>query len=682
MDDSVSEKVDGEEDDLFLRLKGWFRADKDHSNEWRKEAEEDYDFVSGRQWPVEEEQVLKDQNRPPVVFNRVQPVIDVVCGQEVANRQEVRFIPRTIDDTTLNERMTEAARWFRDLSDAEDEDSDAFRDAVICGMGWSETRYDADEDPEGRPLTERVDPFEMYWDCHARRSNLVDARRIWRVKKMSHEEAKRLFPEADEALLNARWAMTDEHDDVHVNDRTKYDGKNDNEEDDDKQVTIVECQWHEMETLYLFPGPSGLIEATEEEALQIRAKYPDIVPKESKKRVFKRAFIGAKVLEEGLAPCPDHFSFNCITGKRDRNKGTWYGVVRPMKDPQRWANKWLSQTMHILNTNAKGGIFAENDAFEDKVQAQESYAKSDQITWVKKGALTAAKIQPKVGVPVPAGFFDLMNFAVSSVRDTSGVSVEMIGAQEANQAASLEYQRRQTSMTILSSLFDSLRRYRKLTGRVLLYIIQNDISPERMVRITSDNTPQYQAITPQAQSATYDIIVDDAPTSPNQKEQAWQIIQQMIPVVGQMMTPDMWIAALEYSPLPSSFAGKMKEAAEKAQANPQPDPETQKMQAEVQMKQLQMQMDTQQSQAEMAQKQQQSETDLMLQREKQQGEMELKRYQIDAEMALKREQLAAELDLKREQIAYEIQLKGELGLMNGAIKANSSSTVHMGGDPG
>jgi hypothetical protein len=48
-----------------------------------------------------------------------------------------------------------------------------------------------------------------------------------------------------------------------------------------------------------------------------------------------------------------------------QEKGHWFGLINVMLDPETWANKWPSQTLHILNIVAKGGVVAEMDAFED-----------------------------------------------------------------------------------------------------------------------------------------------------------------------------------------------------------------------------------------------------------------------------------------------------------------------------
>lgn len=85
-----------------------------HWSEWREQAKEDFAFVAGDQWEDEDKRKLSEEDRPAVVFNRVGPVIDAVVGQEVTNRQEIRYIPRAVGDATVNEALTAAAKYFRD----------------------------------------------------------------------------------------------------------------------------------------------------------------------------------------------------------------------------------------------------------------------------------------------------------------------------------------------------------------------------------------------------------------------------------------------------------------------------------------------------------------------------------------------------------------------------------------
>ncbi len=90
-------------------------------------------------------------------------------------------------------------------------------------------------------------------------------------------------------------------------------------------------------------------------------KFPSV---QQHRRVYKRVFLGKGLLGKVDSPqFKNGFTYQFITGEPDTNKGWWYGLVRVMRDPQKWSNKWLVQAMHIMNTNAKGGIMAETDAF-------------------------------------------------------------------------------------------------------------------------------------------------------------------------------------------------------------------------------------------------------------------------------------------------------------------------------
>lgn len=666
MDERLEEDTEG----LFLKLKGWFDADYEKSDEWRRDAKEDFAFVSGDQWTEEDKSRLTAMMRPIITMNRIDPIIDSVSGSEVANRQEVRYIPREQGDVRVNEIYTSAAEWFRQQCDAEDEESDAFRDTLVCGMGWTETGLDYETEPDGMPYIRRTDPLQMVWDCSVTKRNLADMKRVFHVMRdIPIEDARALIKgeeEFEDADFNATWIDGDDttEDPVHDDHRSYDKNQIDDQTSLNRKVTMVRAQWIERETVYrsIDPANPGQLKSYSKEEFadfSAKAKLAGVELKSvpSKVKVYKQAYIGAKILEMGDAPCKDHFSFDCITGKRDRNKNQWYGLVRGMKDAQRWANKWLSQSLHILNTSAKGGILAERGAFESDADAEMSWAKQDVITWAKNGALSKEKILPKPQSPIPTGFYQLMEFAISSIRDVSGVNVEILGMQsDSGQAASLDRQRKQSSMTILQPLFDSLRRYRKMQGRKLLYLIQNYLSDGRLVRIVGQDQAQYVPLTKQEGSAQYDVIVDDAPSSPNQKESTWNMLQQILPAVGKMLPPATWIALLEYSPLPTSAQDKIKKSIQEAQQNQGPDPEIAKAQA-------QMELDKQKAIQDVELAQSKAAADAQLQRDKAGIELEMKQSQAAADALLAQQQAidAHELERQKAQMTFELETyKAEL----------------------
>lgn len=572
---------------LFLKLKGWYGTDLEHSLKWRKMAKECYDFAAGKQWNQEDRAALEDQGRPCITFNRIQSIIRAIAGIEINGRHETVYLPRgTLPGAVkANELLSACSQWMSDNCDAEDEQSTAFQDTIICGMGWTEATMSYDIDPDGAYDERRIDPLEMVWDRSARSKNIADARRVFRVRKMSLNEAREMFPDEDDADLDAPWAETGitSSADIQVIEERRKKRSETNGPDKNDDVHIVHCQWYEKECFYRVADPmSGeILDLGEDEykTLEARAQEAGIPIKAVKqhRRQYKQCFLGAKVLGEVLeGPCPKGYSWNCITGELDHNEGTFYGPTSLMLDPQRWANKWLSSTLHILNTTAKGGIIAEADAFKDQRQAQDTYAQPDAITWAAKGAISGGKIMQKPGAGVPNSYVQLMEFAISSIRDVTGVNLELLGMRDANQAGILEAQRKQAAMTILATLFDSLRRFRKQVGRVRLHYIQNYLSDGRLIRIAGEDGMQAVPLVRDQTAGEYEVIVDDAPTSPNAKQETWAVIQQVIPAFRDFLTPDSVVAILEYSPLPSKLVDAFKEMAAKANA-PNPEAEKQKM---------------------------------------------------------------------------------------------------------
>jgi hypothetical protein len=67
----------------------------------------------------------------------------------------------------------------------------------------------------------------------------------------------------------------------------------------------------------------------------------------------------------------------------------------------------------------------------------------------------------------------------------------------------------------------------------------------------------------------FDVIIDEAPSSPNQQQVVWQTFVSVLPIIREMITPQVLLEVLPYSPFPDSFVAKMRELLSTQQQDPE-----------------------------------------------------------------------------------------------------------------
>lgn len=543
---------------LLKTIRDNFKESKKHSSNWRSEARESFDFKAGNQWSETDKAKLEEEGRPIVTFNRMGPYFDAVTGTEINNRQEIKYLPRTTGDSKKNEILTQSVKWALEGTDAQFEESDAFEDVLTCGMGWISTRMDYEDNSDGMICMEHCDPLEFVWPKEARKRNLKDAKWLGREKWLSEDEIKERWPDAEVNPAATPWADDAEPlEPHHANLAFLYRENNKNGYDDKTgKYRVIQYQYQEHEKVYrVADEQSGklvtlpedrfkaVLKASEDAGIKLNYAKQD-------KRIYKYAFVvGDEIVDEGELKCG--FTLKCITGKRDRNNNLFYGLARGMKDPQRWANKFLAQIMHIINSNAKGGLLAEEGAFIDPKKAEENWADPASVIMLKNGGLN--KVKERTASQYPTGLDKLLQFAIGSIPDVTGVNLEFMGQVDRQQAGILEQERKKSAFIILAGYFDSLRLYRKEQGRLLAHFIKEYMNDGRIIRITTDEGEQGVPLQLTDEMMEYDIIVDEAPNSPNLKTEVWTNLSTLIPQMlkaGVGVPPEVF----KFSPLPTDIA--------------------------------------------------------------------------------------------------------------------------------
>lgn len=588
------------DDELFAMLKACVSDDIEHTAAWRKQAAADFKFAQGPgQWDEQDRKKLQDENRPVVTFNKTNKYIRAICGIETNNRMETAYLPRELDsmgEVKANELLSAASQWMEDSCFATRHQSRAFRDATICGMGWTEAIISYDDDPQGLYDESRIHPCEMVWDREARDQNILDAKRVARVRKMRVADARDIIKgltdkQFSDFDLDASWAadVTAPANEPRTKEQKELREEHHIDSDPKRTVALVQVQWWEFEPYYRAANPDAIrnpqaqriIDMSEADYAKAQKSYGALSPTgkwpgtKMRRKVYKQAFLGSVLLHSGDCPCPTNFTMNCITWEPNED-GTFSGLIRDIRDPQTWGNKFFAQLMHIVNATAKGGIIAESDAFPDVEEAKRNYARPEGIVVVNPGAISKGKVMAKPGQGFTSGVLNLIQITDQMFSEVTGINLELMGLANRDQAGVLETQRKQAAMTILATLFDSMAMFRERVGRVRLHYIQTVLADGRLIRIAGEDAQEAIPLVRDKVMGKYDVVISDAPTSPNSKEKIWASIQILLPPLMQagMVGPEHIMVLLDYVPgLPAKLVQAFREMASK------PDPAKEDAQA-------------------------------------------------------------------------------------------------------
>ena len=547
-----------------------FKEARAHSNEWRNMAKTAFDYKAGEQWTESDKAKMKAEDRPPITFNRVGVFVRAVVGLEVSNRQEMVYEPEEVTDTDAVGIANQTSKWVRRKCDSEFEQSASFEDLVTCGMGWTETLIDFDQDLDGKICEIQEDPLRCYWDSAARKPNLSDARWVGRLKEFhDRKEFERRFPKAKGESLGASTILGesdffgDVHRDVHNADKPAYQQERAyrGSESHIGTIRIFEFQyWNPAQIVRFDTGDGQLQEASPsefkriEERLQILGRPAPRSVKQTKRQYYRAFFTGKEILEHEALPTEttdkiEDFTLQAMTGYFDRNRGVWYGLVKDMIDPQNWGNKYFSQMHDLMNSGVKGSIWYEESALKDAGDFEEQASKPGAAIAFADGAIQNKRVMQPNPPTMPAGLPQLHSFAVDALPSVSGLNPELLGLAGRDQPGILESQRKQAGLTILATLFDALRQYRIRQGRILLWFIRQFMPADRIARIVGDQNQQFIPEFNKTGAEKFDINVGDAPTSPHMKERVFTMFMQLMPLLGDSAAQVLPML-IKYSPFP------------------------------------------------------------------------------------------------------------------------------------
>lgn len=467
-----------------IRAFSFYDGDSQYPNDFLKE------------WGARFNNFEIDYGLAPPVINKVKAFIDNVCGMEIQARFRAgaRSHSTNEEEELLAKALTHESLYIQEVNDIPLFQSVAFRDFLICGLGWGNMFLQ-----DGQIGYDYVHPLNMVYDADDFSPFMTESQYTHRIHWLSKQTMLMLWPkyktEIENLFYDARSLPVGSYSPEFFNrviewlDIYPIGGG----EGVGGRIMVIETQRKERRTYYtgIDNGPELGREGREFQtfdediANEMLGRGEKIEEKEGY-QIIRTVFCKDTVFEHGpLNPNLPNGSFTYIPGvySRRSSDGLPEGWLSSMEDIQRIINYTKAKELTMVNSMRAiidTGALVDGQGPED---LRQELARNDSIIFKNK----EANISLHPNVDLAASQINTAKRLDEELQQVSGMYGDALGAQtNATASVSINSRARNSYRTQIRG-FDSLMFMKKRQGRLMFDLLQGSGIENRAIMILDDD---------------------------------------------------------------------------------------------------------------------------------------------------------------------------------------------------
>jgi hypothetical protein len=519
-----------------LATKIWTRyawaRDNGHQN-FIEKADKCDRFFQGDQWSREDKDKLAAVKRPALTINKILSTISNVLGEQIANRAEIAFRPRSGSPAETAEALTKVFKQISDNNKLDWLRSDMFADGVITSRGYVDVRLGYKDSLQGEVEITKLNPKNVVVDPDAEDYDPDTWADVMVTKWLTADDIAVLYnPEDAEYLRNRDASYYPYGYDSIQSFRDRFGDRMNPMFSGDhdyssvmRNLRVIERQYRMLDKQKHFVSQDGDTRPIPEEFDRNRIalfveQYGFQVIDKLVRRIRWSVICDNVELYDDWSP---YKHFTVVPYFPYFRHGKTIGLVENLLDPQEVLNKVTSQELHVINTTANSGYKVKAGALVNMTveELEQKGAQTGIVIEVNGDPdKDVQKIQPN---QVPQGLDRASYKAEEHIKTISGVSDSMMGFDREDVAAKAIQAKRQAGSTNLVKPLDNLTRTDHVIARNILDLVQMYYTEERLITITKNSmtgdteTMPVNQVTAEGQIMNdltigeYDVVVSSVP---------------------------------------------------------------------------------------------------------------------------------------------------------------------------